>query len=232
MLIAATFAALLLAPSPPPVAELTGLTLPAALRLAIAGEREHSCSRSYASTHDSASLALELGSNGLATLTSDGRSSEIFGPSPSRYQDGDHQVTRTTRAHHIVWKGRVVARGDVLTITFEGALVAEAVWRGSGELPLPAATQAPAAWTLECRTAARTVFPAMNPPSAYPSADDTKAAASLAIANCTSTAIPAVLTRLVPTFARDGIPFAPGRGVVLAASARWGDDVTALRRAH
>ncbi len=158
--------------------------------------------------------------------------SEVFGPSPSRYRDGDHEVTRTTRAHHVVWNGRVARHAAVVTITFDGALVSQAVWRGEGALPLPEATPAPAAWILVCRTAARTVNPAMDPPSAFPSPDDSKAAETLALWNCTSTAIPEVLTRLSPTFAPAGIPLAPGRGLVLVTATRWGDDVSLLRRAH
>lgn len=211
--------------SPPPL-PASG---PIALRIDIRGSREHACSRSFASTTDVASIALDVNADGGATMTFDARADETYGPSPSRYMGGEHGFTRTTRARHVVWTGRATRRSEELIVTFESAVAAERTWSGEGSLPLPTGTRVPAAWTLACRVAERAVLPAMDPPSAYATPADTQAAAPLALVRCVPSVLPEPLALLLMPFTQDEVLLAPGRGVVLATEARWGQKVSVLR---
>jgi hypothetical protein len=120
---------------------------------------ETSCSQSYATSHDTITLALDVTARGAATLTVDALTQRTFGDASSRFTGGSPSLTQTLSRR--VLTGQATRTSGTLEVRFTHAEDASMRWAGPGVGTLaPGTTPMTVALTMRCGVADRPVLPA------------------------------------------------------------------------
>jgi hypothetical protein len=182
---------------------------------------QHGCSQSFASSSDNARLRLVVDARGGATLTLDLERHEVFGPSPGRYADGDHDITHTTELARATFTGQASRTRNGVDIELTRLASANVRFTGYGTLPLPAPTVTRASATLRCQLARIDVLPTQAAEAERPTA--------MSLVECRFDSAPTIFERLIES----SPSFVLGRGAgvrVFAEQTMWDQQVTRLIR--
>ena len=161
-----------------------------------------------------------MDSRGAARLTADIASHSIFGPSPGRYSEGNHEVTQTTELIHVAMTGTATRVLNAVEIHFTSSLRASVRFSGYGTLPLPPETTLAVDATLRCDLARVDVLPAIQAEGEQPT--------PMTLLRCAFVAVPEPYVR----FNAVALVFGQGVGVrAVTTHTMWDhEDVRGVRR--
>lgn len=137
----------------------TGEALTYSLDLEI--DNEHGCSQSHESTGVDAELVLQVSPDDEATLTLHLHSTSVFGPSFSKFQQGENDFYTTYSEEQSVWTGTAKRSGSRISIAFDHVETSSYEVHGyGGELPPPVGSTS--SLTLLCTTSTVPVYAALE----------------------------------------------------------------------